>query len=262
LSTEQVPLRHRRRGAPAVAALREPCGRDEMAVDGVDTRAALALLDRLLGGAAAPQACQLCAADRDALLAALHRECWGDQIVSTLTCVACGKRFDLSFELSAVQCQLAAAKDGSWRASGDGRVLGPDASFGVPSGEEELEAAGRGAREGAAWLAAGCGATAGAIDVASAALESAAPIIDLELLARCADCGHEQAAHFDLQSFVMQRLFGERETLLSEIHLLAAGYGWSLREILSLSRSTRRSLTARVLEARSRAAGPRPRAAR
>ena len=253
MRTERVMLRHAA-AAPAVVALREPSGRDEIAVDGVDTRSAVALLDRLLRGSAAPTAMQLAAPDRDALLAALHRQCWGDRIVTTLTCSACASKFSLSFELSAVQRHLA-ANDSCWRADGNGRVV-DDAgtSFKVPRAEDELAVVTDSPREAAAQLALLCGAGPADIEAGSAALEQAAPIIDLELTGNCVECGREHAAHFDLQSFLLQRLINERESLLAEIHILASAYGWSLRDILSLARSTRRGLAATISEAQARSA--------
>ena len=252
MRTERVTLRHA--AAPAVVALREPTGRDEIAVDGVDTRSAVALLDRLLRGAAAPSAMQLAAADRDALLAALHRQCWGDRIVTTLTCVACTSPFNLSFELSAVQRHLA-ANDSCWHADGDGRVVDENgASFKVPRAGDELAVVADSPRQAAVQLALLCGAGPPDIEKASTALEQAAPIVDLDLTGTCVECGHEHSAHFDLQSFLLQRLLNEREGLLAEIHTLASAYGWSLRDILSLARSTRRSLASSIAEAQARSA--------
>lgn len=241
MHTESVVLEHAG-GAPRAVTLRAPCGRDEIAVEGVDTRAAVELLDRLLGGTGAAR---MAAADRDALFAAIHRRCWGDRIVATLTCGGCREPFDLSFDLSAVQRSLrAGARD--WRPSGDGRVVhGSGAAFIVPSAQDEIEAAAGHPRDALARLAASCGAAGDPAPV-NEALEQGAPIIDLDLNASCPSCGHEQVAQFDIQSFVLQRLINEREPLLAEVHLLATAYGWSLDEILVLSRDSRRALAAMV----------------
>jgi len=254
--TERVTLRHLAHAAPAVAALREPSGRDEMSVEGVDTRAAVALLERLLRSEAAaiPPATRLAACDRDALLAALHRQLWGDTIRSTLACAHCGERFDLSFELSAVQRHLAAAASG-WHAASDGCVANEAGiAYRVPTAEDETGAVAEGTRDAVTALAARCGVAPADVEAAAAALESGAPIVDLELDARCTECGNRQLTHFDLQSFLLQRILNERPALLAEIHLLADGYGWSLRDILSLARRTRRSLASIAADARSRAA--------
>jgi hypothetical protein len=239
-----------------MVALREPSGADELAIDGVDTSSAVALLERLLADSGVP-ATHLVASDRDALLAALHRRCWGDKIVTTLTCTACEQPFDLSFELSAVQRHLTSTTS-PWRSDGTGRVVDEQgSSFKVPALADELAAAAFGPRGGITHLAAACGADAAFVETASAALEAAAPIVDLELAASCADCGHEQSAHFDLQSFVLQRVLNERDALLAEVHLLASTYGWSLQEILSLARSTRRHLASTIDNLSSRSAAHR-----
>ncbi|ABK99437.1 hypothetical protein [Pelobacter propionicus] len=244
METERVRLRFTQagEGTAQVMALREPSGRDELALNGVDTSSALQLIDRLLRGSpsrsAVLTAAGICAADRDALLAALHRLCWGDRILSTLTCSDCGERFDLSFQLSTLQRELYASQGDlpRWR---------------LPLGEDELSCCeNRSLEEGARVLAHACGASSGELEQAATALERAAPILDVDLNANCPECGHEQLAHFDLQSFLLQRLLAERESLLDEVHLLAEQYGWSLREILSLTRSARRSLVRRIRDRR------------
>jgi hypothetical protein len=239
MQTERVALRHYAAAGGAVnsIALRELRGRDELAVDGVDTRAALALLDRLIGRDG-PGAASLCAADRDALLAGLHRRLWGDRILTTLRCRECGERFDLSFTLSDVQAHLESTRR--------------PAHISPPTGEQELRAAREGARAGVAALARELGVHEPDIEEAAAGFEAAAPILDLEITAHCAECQAPQEAHFDLQSFLLQRLLGERESLLAEVHLIAASYGWSLREIVSMPRATRRTLVGMLEYQRSR----------
>jgi hypothetical protein len=270
--TEHVWLRHPPQAMSATVSLREPCGSDEIAVDGVDTRCAVTLLGRLLDSVG-PMASELVAPDRDALLAALHRRCWGDRIVTTLTCSQCEQLFDLSFELSAVQRHLASLES-AWQPDGRGQIVHESgAALQVPRLAQELEAASRDPRTGASRLAEICGAFSPealgalenhgedargmAMEAASDALQAAAPLIDLELAASCANCGHEQSAHFDLQSFLLQRLINERENLLAEVHLLASTYGWSLSEILSMARSTRRQLANAIDDLNSRAAARR-----
>lgn len=243
--SERVPLRHG--PAPArFARLREPRGSDELAPSGVDTGSAVLLLDRLLD---APPcgAGELSASDRDGLLAALHRALWGDRIVSSLACPACGEMYDLSFELSSLQRQL-------MRTLEMARVLAPreieDASgqrFRLPSAEEEDAAAQLGVVAGSALL---LGSIAGGEHADGQAigqrLEALAPLLDVDLDTSCPECGHAQLARFDIQSFVLQRLLDEREGVLGEVHALASSYGWSWGDIVSLPRSLRRSLVQRL----------------
>ncbi len=246
VSTERVALRQVQ--SPALwARLREPNGQDELAIDGVDTRNAVALLERLIDAALEGTAASLCAGDRDALLAALYRQLWGDRIVSSLSCSACGALFDLSFELSQLQRSLVAAVP-SHQVLGPGRLQTADgAVWQLPDGSSELQAAELGAQSGAAALALAAGGGDAARQAAAAdALEQLSPLLDVDLDSACAECGHAQAVRFDVQSFVLQRLLDEREGLLAELHLLASGYHWSLNEILLLPRSLRRSLAARL----------------
>jgi len=242
--TERVALRHAA-AEPRLARLREPTGGDELAVGGIDTRSCVALLDRIVEGAPCPAA-DLSASDRDGLLAALHRALWGDRVVSTLRCEACGEPYDLAFELSWLQRALLAQCD-------RGRVAAPrtieaadGARFTLPSAEEEDAAAALGPAAGRAQLVAAITGGDGADTDIAARLDALAPLIDVDLDTSCAECGHAALARFDIQSFVLQRLLDERDGVLGEVHALAASYGWALAEILSLPRALRRSLVERI----------------
>jgi hypothetical protein len=247
MRTERVALHFLAdpRALPVAIALREPSGEDELALAGIDTGAAVGLIDRLiddsLGMQERPDAINLSASDRDALLAALHRLCWGDRIVSTLACSACGDRFDLSFELSALQMHLC----------GNRKRLEP--SLHVPDAADELACASAASiAEAVQALAERSGMEPWQdVEPFAETLEAVAPILDVDLDARCPECGTHQLAHFDVQSFLLQRLLNERERLLDEVHILAECYGWSLSEILGLARSTRRSLAQRIMDGRT-----------
>src|SRR5438132_9690949 len=104
---ERVTLRD----APGWAWLGELTGRDEAGVHDLNTAAAVALLDGLVGrdgldGVQPGRAIELTASDRDRLLAAVYRRTYGDRITSTLTCAGCGVPFDLSFSLAALLVDL------------------------------------------------------------------------------------------------------------------------------------------------------------
>jgi hypothetical protein len=81
------------------------------------------------------------------------------------------------------------------------------------------------------------------IETSCQKLEQAAPILDLELDSKCPECGHQQPAHFDVQSYVLKRILNERELLLTEVHYLAVNYNWSLTEIMEMPRTMRKTLT-------------------
>lgn len=242
---ERVPLHHLP-DRPQFAELREPLGEDELSLQGVDTRAAVQFLDSLCRSSAAKVAA-LSASDRDGILAALYRALWGDRIVSTLECEACGAAYDLAFELSTLQRQL--GEKAASTIVDEPRVIvdGSGQRYHLPCADEEQAAAALGIADGSERLRESVCGDGPADDLAplSDRLEVVAPLIDIELDVRCAECSHPALARFDIQSFALQRLLDERESVLDQIHVLAQGYGWPLREVLSLPRSLRRSLVQR-----------------
>lgn len=242
---------------PGFLYLRDLRGDDEESIADADTWSAIGLLDRLLvdvpGTTVRPgEAATLTAADRDRALAALHVRELGDRVASTATCPGCGARFDLDFRLTELQATLA-AEGGELVRDGDGAYTLPDGTrLRIPTGQDELEAAVAPAPEQA--LIERC-RLAGAADpeAIAAALERIAPLIDLELDAACAECGQVHSVRFDLQRFLLGRLVAERPQRAAEVHRLARSYGWSLSEILSLTRNQRREYVALIeREARGR----------
>lgn len=258
-SSERVALRHVGQ-ARVQAQLREPDGQDELSVDGVDTRAAAALLSRLIEPAALDVGA-LSASDRDALLAALHRRLWGDRILASLDCAACGAPYDLDFALSALQRQLAQGMPAFHCEAPRQLALADGHRIKLPSVAEEDAAAGSAPADARQQLLARVTGQCEVVEVEQAEqveqaaqvvaqvvaqLEALAPLLDVDLDTRCAECGHAQLARFDVQSHLLQRLLDERELLLADLHTLAGRYGWSSTEILALPRSLRQSLVQRL----------------
>jgi hypothetical protein len=223
-------------GAACRVGLRSLRGADELAVDGVDTRAAVRLLDGLVERASdsAPAVADLCASDRDRLLAAVHRDVYGDTIQASPLCTACGAIYDLSFSLSGLQRHIEAQ-----RTSGPSGPHPPSASAEIAAGECEWD-------DGLALLRAAGG------NAAAEVLEAAAPLLDLELDATCPECGAVQAVGFDIQSFLLRILLNDRPALVQDVHLLASTYHWPLASILELTRADRRALVAAVDDDRGR----------
>jgi hypothetical protein len=214
----------------AAGRLRPLTGRDELALDATAPWAALGLVARL-----APdldvRALDVTTADR--LMADLCRRLYGEVCDCRVRCVACGEAY--AFELSLGEVIAAQDRDrprpdfadGSWTLS-DGRRVRPPRVADLALAADELlarlvVAGGRGDADVLAFL------------------ERAAPTLALDLAAPCPHCGAAQDVRFDLARYLVQRLAGERPFLLREVHLIAARYGWSLAEILDLSRDDRRA---------------------
>jgi hypothetical protein len=229
------------------ARLRELCGHDESLVRGTSSAVAVTLLDRLLvvgpGDTVPPgSAGDLAICDRDRLLAAVYRATFGDRIDTQGSCVHCGQPFDLQFSLAALQDSLEGEdlaegpdKSGHYRLP-DGRV------FRLPTWRDEHAIAGLEPAVARRTLAARC-LVSGDPDADPApllaALERQAPVLDLELGARCPHCERDGAVHFDLQSFLLAALEREGQWLVREVHRIAVAYHWSHKEILDLPRSQR-----------------------
>jgi hypothetical protein len=230
--------------------LRELAGHDEREVGGASTTDAMALLDGLLlpvGGEAGQLGSEdLTAADRDRLLAVVYQRTFGDRIDNTIGCQRCGQPFEIDFSLQAVVDSL--EKKGAHpraKALGGNRFeTEAGIAFRVPTGRDERTIAAVDPSEAEAALLRCClpeDSTAVSAAVVEELLAEIAPLVELELEARCPECGHTHALQFDIQSYLLQALMGDQKRLTWEIHRLAATYGWSLGEILSLTRRERRS---------------------
>ena len=242
------------------AFLREITGAEEQSVTSTTTADAIRLLAGLLvdiqpGSLRPEELGGLHAADRDQMLAEIYRRIYGQRVESTVDCGICGEVFDLDFSLPTLLRSLHSAElpepveqldDGSY-------VLADGLRFRLPGAEDEYAVMGLAPGVAESELLQRCiqdlpeGVDPDeSAERIQAVMESLAPIVDLELDARCPECGKDQQVHFDLQNFLLSSLCAERGKLMAEIHSLASSYGWSLTDILNLPRSQRRSLAALI----------------
>ncbi|HEY8086966.1 MAG TPA: hypothetical protein VIF09_03955 [Polyangiaceae bacterium] len=197
---------------------------------------------------------RLSVGDRDVRLLAVRESVFGDALESTADCAACGETMELSFRTSDVRAPRTAlpgplAVEGyevEWRlpTSGDLAELRPD---------EAPDAA-------RARLVEGCVVRArrGEEDVLprdlpaavrealARAVESADPQADVALTAPCPECGHSNEVPFDVATFFWEELNAWALRTLQDVHTLACAYGWSEREVLSMT-SFRRQLYLEML---------------
>jgi len=224
--------------------LRELTGHDERRISGTGTEDALQLLDVIMLPVEVEgsllHAEDLVAADRDRVLAALYIQTFGDRIENTLHCDACQLPFDTHFSLR----ELTATLDKRPRNS----QFTPIAAnmfecidgwrFRLPTGCDERAAA-------ESVLAERCLPDTEArpdLAVLQTALDEVGPLLELELKASCPECGCVHLVQFDIQTYLLRSLLNEQLHLFVDIHRLAAAYGWSAKEILSLTRTERRQL--------------------
>jgi hypothetical protein len=232
--------------------IREICGHDEQMIAGTGTVMAVQLIDRLLvalpkkKGARPIDAMEMTAADRDKILAAIYTRTFGPVVESTAQCSRCALPFDLDFSLKDIAPELQQSdKTSTARRGNDGTFLLPDGRrFRLPTFEDECAVIGVAPDDAVLFLLRKC-VLDGDPEVDPGTVQNAmsevAPIIDMDLAARCPECGAENLVHFDIQSFLLAALEQEKKRLAWEVHRLACAYGWSLSEILGLPRSVRRS---------------------
>jgi hypothetical protein len=231
-------------------------GHDEECVQGTDTITAIQLLDRLLvtgegNHTASIRAIDLIAADRDRLLAQVYMRTYGHRLESTVQCSHCGEPFDLEFSLQELLDSLQAeARTMDIQEEPGGIYRMPDGRrFRLPTGEDECAVWHLPAEETERELMARClveGDMVAEPEVVQQAMQEVAPVLDLDLGARCPTCEETQSVHFDIQAYLLTALMSEREHTAQQVHLLASAYAWTLQEILSLSRSQRRRYAALI----------------
>ncbi len=182
--------------------------------------------------------------ERDALLLRLREATFGPGLECIATCAACGETLELRFKTGDVQAQ---------RSPAPGRPLavdGYEVEWRLPTGrdvaglapEEGLEAA-------RARLIEGCVVRASRGDEAVAprdlpqavrdalaqAVQDADPQADVELALACPACAHDNVVRFDAPTFFWDELNAWAHRTLREVHVLAASYGWSERDVLAMT---------------------------
>lgn len=241
------------------ARLRKLCGHDEASVDGTGPGEAIALLDRLFveesGTAVVPgSACRLPISDVDRLLASVYQCLFDDRIEATIACERCEKGFELVFSLQDLVDRALAPDTGGI----EGPVpeegafwyrLPGGIRFRLPTALDQRAVMDLPEREQGPELIRRCVgdvSTPEELGRVVSAMERVGPVLRLDLDATCAECGKQQAARFDIESFFMKALVNERRWLLREAHTLAMAYRWSRAEILGLPRDERRTYVALV----------------
>lgn len=234
------------------ACLRELRGSDEQVVVNADTASAIALVDRLLiaqceQDLAPGHANDLPAADRDSVLAVLYERTFGPRIAGVQQCTHCNAQFDMDFRIADISVQAEDQRsNGEFSPDADGTYRLPTGGrFRLPTGKDEMALINVSPEEASRKLLARCLIEGDAEELSEpvqAAMAQLSPMSDMNLSAACPECSKEQTLHFNIQLYLLSAIVNERSRLAYEIHVLARAYGWSLREILDLTRADRLAL--------------------
>ncbi len=227
--------------APLTLWLRPLTGADEMALAGTGTAVAMTLLDRLAEGA---DHAGLTVSQIDRALAGIYDTLYGSRAECRVACEACGETYEFTLDLPQIIAEQDADRpgppdaDGAWTMEGVARVRAPKPADLV---DDPDTLATRLTVEG--------GASA---ETVGAFLETAAPVLTLDLAACCPQCATSAQVRFDLASYLTRRLDSERPFLVREAHLIASRYGWSHGEIMALTRDDRRAYAGLIEAERAR----------
>ncbi|TVS00164.1 MAG: hypothetical protein EA406_01245 [Rhodospirillales bacterium] len=192
--------------------------------------------------------------ERDRLLAQVYEELFGRRILASRRCGHCDEPYDLDFVLADVVAAVAATPQPPevHRVRDDGRAeLASGHVLSAPTHADENAVADLTLEDAEAELLERCidrSSAHGPLDpeTAAAVLEWLSPVVDLDLLGTCPECGVAETTRFSLEHYLVRALAQERTQLLREVHLLAATYGWSRGAVLELARRDRRHLAALV----------------
>jgi hypothetical protein len=219
---------------------------------------ALALLTIARPDLSPESAAELPIGRRDAELLILREHLFGPRMVACARCAACAERFELSFMVSdirvtpadeptvLVQCgdyavRVRAANSADLMAvAADG---GPDVIERALVGRCTLDA-----RRGVVAVPAHDLPDDVAVALADA-MGLADPQADVQVMTVCPACGHQDEPQLDVAAFLWRELDAWAARTLDEVHALASAYGWSEREILSMSAARRRRYVAMIAPA-------------
>ena len=219
-------------------------------------------LDRglLALGAALPETTYEALADwplgrRNRALVELCCGCFGPKLQGRVSCPRCAKELEFQIDGQAVlggepepPPQPVSASGGVGRSSGAAIVV-RGRSFRVPTTRDLAKAARQTEfRSAVIQLIEDCRMESGEgavwrdeeLEEIGEKMALADPLAEIRLKFDCAECGHQWDESLDIMAFVWLEIEARAQRLLMEIHTLATAYGWSEKDILSLSEPRRR----------------------
>jgi|SRR5579863_5158500 hypothetical protein len=217
----------------------------ERGVPGNPIERALVLL-RLGPGASHPDgASRLTIGRRDAELLALREWLFGAEMAAVVACPRCKVELDLELDAAEIRSAAIEPPEGEMRLCAHGYEVTfrvpecADLEFLEDTDDEESwrQLLGRcvlsATRQDGEPL---CGELPDeVVEAITAQMANSDPLADIRLALNCPACEHRWLAVFDIVSFLWREITSFARRLLREVHDLASVYGWSEKEILSLS---------------------------
>jgi len=86
------------------------------------------------------------------------------------------------------------------------------------------------------------------LDALSLRMEEEDPQADIRMKVKCPSCSHQWDARFDIAGFLWAEIHNWAQRIMQEVYLLARSFGWSEKDILSMS-ARRRQLYLQMIHA-------------
>ena len=186
--------------------------------------------------------------ERDRQLLQLRDELFGSKFEAVATCPNCGERLELAFGKQDLLAQGTAGNSEWQRLECDG----VEVNYRLPTSADLLEVTSNPSQARELLLERCLDARADGVAVAASALPSAAvkllaeklaeadPQAEVQIVLDCPACSHQWTTVFDILSYLWGEIEDWAQRLLNDVHGLASAYGWSERDILSMSATRRR----------------------
>jgi hypothetical protein len=192
--------------------------------------------------------------ERDARLLDLREHLFGSEMEMLAACPDCAELLEVVVRCSDVRAQTTSAAE--QQSSRRGRLLqdGYEVEYRPPASDDLLAVAGFESTQAVSLLLDRCIVFARQDDekvdkaVLPASLRRAIeeaistmdPGAEVKVELECARCGHRWSVLFDIVSYLWSELEDWAQRTTKEVHALALAYGWSEREIFSVSQARRR----------------------
>lgn len=180
---------------------------------------------------------------RNEALAELRCRCFGARVNGWMACTQCGEKLELDLDGRSL-----AKGTPETASSGSGSVSVAGQTFRLPTSRDLARAAKEAdPRSAAIRLLESCRVGRGESPVWSSedleevgqALALADPMAEILVTLNCPACGSECQQSLDIAAFLWEEIEARAKRLLMEVHALASAYGWTEREVLSLSEHRR-----------------------
>jgi hypothetical protein len=179
---------------------------------------------------------------RNGALVRVRHACFGSAFTGWVACPQCGERLEFSFD---AQPLLEQQQEANPTVIVDGRAYRPPTSrdLAVIAAETDERAAAlhllRQCCTAPSSFTDSCEFTEAELVSIEDALAGADPLAEILLEFACAACSHRWTDSLDVAVWLWAEIEARARRLLFDVHTLAAAYGWSEPEVLSLSEPRR-----------------------